>query len=204
MATASIFGPAALEPFPEGFEGLDAFAVAHEHDRSLSQVQDHRQVPMPPADRDFVDRDLSQVLERDAAELGAQIPLLDVLDEVPADLQMLGHVLDGHVSGQVQDVPLEGFGVVPSFSSEVHRHLANLAAVDTADSRDLQRDLDRSAADGKTAKPTRLTAPTHDLPRPTNRTTKIAPFLTDREDHPAFLIRRLHIPIASNPKPVIQ
>ncbi len=81
-------GPAALQAFPEGFQGFDALAVSHEHHRPRVQVQDHRQVTLPPADGDFIDGDLPQVVELDPAEFAAEIPLLDVLDEVPTHLQM--------------------------------------------------------------------------------------------------------------------
>ena len=52
-------------------------------------------VQMAPANGDFIDGDLTQALEFDAAEPAAQVPFLDVLDEVPADLQMLGHQWEG-------------------------------------------------------------------------------------------------------------
>ena len=42
-----------------------------------------------------------------------QVALLDVLDQVPADVQVLGHVADGHAPRQFQGVALEGVGVAP-------------------------------------------------------------------------------------------
>jgi len=134
----------------------------------------------------------------------AQRTLLDALDQVPSHRQMLGHVPDGHVVRQLQNVPFERMGVGASLLGKTHRHLANLTTVGTSDTRHIQLDLDRSGADGKTAKATGLKSPPYDTPRPASRTAKISGFLTDREGHPARLIRGLDIPVAPNPKPVVQ
>jgi hypothetical protein len=159
---------------------------------------------MPSTDRDFIDRDPTQMLELDAAEPAAQGTFLDALDQVPPHPQMLSHISDGHVEGQLQNVPLEGMGVRTAFVGKVHRHLANLAAIGTAHPRHIQFDLDGPTTNGKTAKATRLKPPPYDTPRTAGCTAKIPPFLTDRECHPASLIRGLHILVAPNPKPVVQ
>jgi hypothetical protein len=52
-----------------------------------------------PDEPDFIDRDPTQMLELDAAEPAAQGTLLDTFDQVPTDLEMLGHIPDGHVVG---------------------------------------------------------------------------------------------------------
>jgi hypothetical protein len=156
------------------------------------------------ADGDFINGDLTQVLELDPAELATQITVLDVLNEIPTDLQMFRHVPDGHPLGQFQDVPLEGLGVAASCVREVDGHLTHRATVRTAHARHLQYDLDGAGTDGKTAKATHLESSADHPLGPASRTAKIPSFLTDGEDHLAALIRGLHIVVAANPKPMIQ
>ncbi len=48
---------------------------------------------MSPADADLVDGDLLQVLEVGLGEVPVQVTLLDVLDHVPTDPQVPGHIL---------------------------------------------------------------------------------------------------------------
>ena len=134
---------------------------------------------MPPADGDFIDGDLPQVLEFDPAELAAQVAVLDVLDEVPADVQMFRHVADGHALGQLQDLSLEGVGIAPSRVREVDGHLTHLTTVRTAHPCHLQHDLDGTRADGKTAKATHLESPADHPLGPARRTAK-SPLVPDR------------------------
>jgi hypothetical protein len=194
----------AFQAFPEGFEGIGPLPISHKHDRPRFQVQDHRQVSMPSTDRDFIDRDPTEMLELNTTEPAAQGTFLNALNQVPTDPQMLGHIPDGHVLRQLQNVTLEGMGVGTPLVGEVHRHLANLAAVDTAYPWHIQLDLNRSGPDGKTAKATGLKSPPYDTPGPASRTAKISTFLADRECHPASLIRGLHVLVAPNPKPMVQ
>ena len=196
-------GRAAFQAFPEGFESIGPFALSHKHDRPGFQVQDHRPVSIPPADGDFIDRDPTQVLELDAAEPAAQGAFLNAFDQVPTHLEMLGHIADGPAVGQLQNVAFDGVGVGASLVGKPHRHLANLAAVGTADPRHRQLDLNRSGAEGKTSKATRLKSPPDDTPGPASRTAKIPPFRTEGERHLAALIPGLHRAIAPNPKPRI-
>jgi hypothetical protein len=117
---------------------------------------------------------------------------------------MFRYVPDGHVLGQVQDVPLEGFGVAASFVGKVHRHLAKRAAVGTSYAGHSQQDLNTSGANGKAAKPTELNSPPHDPSRATDRTAKTTPLLTDGENHPPGLILGFDILVAANSKPMVQ
>ena len=104
-------GPGTTQPLPERLQGLDAFAVADEHHGPGEQIEDHGQVAVPLADGDFIDGDLLELVQLGLAEAALQGAGLDVLDGVPTDLEVLGHVLDGHVPGQLQGVALEGAGV---------------------------------------------------------------------------------------------
>ncbi len=63
------------------------------HHRSAVQVQHHRQVFVPVTDADLIDGQMFEMLEPDLLEPPVQVAFLNVLDRVPADIQMLGGVL---------------------------------------------------------------------------------------------------------------
>ena len=140
-------GPRPPQPPPERLEGIDTLAVADKHHRSGEQVQHHRQVAMALADGDLVDGDLLELVQLGLAETLLQGAGLDVLDHVPAHLEMLGHVLDGHVLRQLQDVPFEGAAVVLLGVGKTQLDLPCQAAVETVDPRHLEVQQDRLATD---------------------------------------------------------
>ena len=116
------------QPLPERLQGVGAFAVADEHDRPGEQVEDHGEVAVALADGDLIDGDLLELVQLGLAEAALEVAGLDVLDGVPTDLEVLGHVLDGHVPGQVQGITLEGTGVAFLGVGETDLHLADRAA----------------------------------------------------------------------------
>ena len=67
---------------------------------------------MPLADVDFIDGNLLEFVQLWFAKPTLQVLGLDLLDGVPADLEMVGYVLDGHVLGEFQSIAFEGMGVV--------------------------------------------------------------------------------------------
>jgi hypothetical protein len=87
---------------------------------------------MPLADGDLVDGDLLELVQLGFAETALQRAGLDLLDGVPADMQVLGHVLDSRAPGQFQDVTLEGAGVVFLGVGEADLDLPDHAAVQAA------------------------------------------------------------------------
>ena len=94
---------------------------------------------------------LPQVLELGLGEAPRQVALLDVLDQVPADAQVQGHVADGHAAPQLQGVSLEGGGVAAPRVGEGDLDLADHAAglaFDAGDGQDHERG---AAADGQGA-----------------------------------------------------
>ena len=78
-----------------------------------------------------------------------QVALLDVLDHVPADVEVMGHVEDGHAPRQLQDVTLEGLGVAAPRIGEGDLDLADQPAGLTFDPRDGQDHGRLAAADGQ-------------------------------------------------------
>ena len=66
-------GPGAPQPLPEGFQGVDAFAVADEHDGAGEQIEHHGQVAMSLADGDLIDGDLLELVQLGLAEAALQV-----------------------------------------------------------------------------------------------------------------------------------
>lgn len=97
-------GPHPRHTFPEDFQGFTAFAVAHEHDGAGEQVEHNCQELMPCADVDFIDGDLLELVQFRICATAAEVLGLNRLDGAPADFAMLGNILDGHTSRQLQGV----------------------------------------------------------------------------------------------------
>ena len=88
---------------------------------------------------------------------------LDVLDRVPTDLQVLGHVLDGHLPGQVQSVALEGAGVAFLGIGKADLHLAHAVADGAPDTGHVESQEGRFATNGHHAEGTFLVAADPDV-----------------------------------------
>ena len=71
---------------------------------------------MPFADADLVDGQALEPAQWDMLEAFFEVSFLNGFDQIPAHAQMLSDSLDAHVSAQVQDVALEGLGIMkPAF-----------------------------------------------------------------------------------------
>src|SRR5688572_9945918 len=136
---------------PERLQGVDAFAVADEDNGARDEIEHHGQIVMAFAHSDLVDGDLPQLVELGLAEASQERAGLDVLDGVPAYLQVLGHVLDGHVLRQFQGIAFEGTRVMLAWIGKAQLHLPHLAAGETQDARHLQSHLYRLGANGHSA-----------------------------------------------------
>jgi len=126
------------------------------HHRSAVKIQHHRQVFVPVTDADLVDGqmlEMLEMLEPDLLEPPVQVALLDVLDGVPADIQMLGRVLDRRPPRQVQRVPLEAAGITHPGVGKPNLHLPGLEAVEAEHPLDRQVDEDLLSSDRNAAEP---------------------------------------------------
>jgi len=92
-------GPGTPKPNPEILQGIPAFSPPHMHHRPAFQVQDDCQVHVSLGRGNLVDGDLPQVFQLGLAKPPLEVPFLDLLDHVPTDTQVAGHVLDRHVLG---------------------------------------------------------------------------------------------------------
>jgi hypothetical protein len=146
VATATILARARRTRRQNGVRASTPLPSPTGRHRPGQQVQDHGEVVMPLSDGDLVDGDLLELVQLGLAEAALQGAGLDVLDGVPTDLQVFGHVLDGHVLGQVQDVTLEGAGVVLLGVGEAELDLPHPAAVEAAHSGDREAQQHRLGA----------------------------------------------------------
>src|SRR2546425_13050054 len=173
-------------------------------DRPALQVHNQRQVAVARSDADLVDGELPQVLELGPGETTPEIVLDDILDDVPTDAQVAGHILDGHEAGQLQGVAAERLRVAAPGLGEGQRHLADGTARPALDARDRQYHGHRPTADGETTEvPLDLAARRHTR-RTTDGATAVREVFRDPEDHAALLEVGGHVPVATNAKRMVQ
>ena len=149
MATAWILAPLGRSRFQNGFERVGPLAVADEDHGAALQVHDHRQIAVPLGHGDLVDGDAPQVLELGLGIAPRQVALLHVLDQVPADVEVMGDIKDGHAVQQLQDVSLEGLGVAAPGVGKGDLDLAHPPTGLTFNARDRQDDGSLPATDGQ-------------------------------------------------------
>ena len=133
-----------------------------------------------------------------------QVALLDVLDHVPADVEVMGDVADGHAARQLQDVSLEGPGVAPPRVGEGDLDLAHQATGPAFDARDRQDDGGGPAADGQGPEAALGVAAGDDLAGAAGRAAAVVGVLVDGEDHLAALIVGADVLVAADAEGVIQ
>jgi hypothetical protein len=81
------------------------------------------------ADRNLVDGDLTHPFQQRTREVFLQMSFLqmsflNVLDDVPTDLQMDGHIPDGHRPQQIQGISLESPRVTATPVCKTNLHLS--------------------------------------------------------------------------------
>ena len=192
------------QPPPERGQGLDALAIADEDHGPAVQVEHHREVAVPLADGDLVDGDLPEVLQLGLAETPLQMPLLDVLDDVPTDAEVPGHILDGRELGQLQGIALEGVRVGPPRIGERNLDLPGVLAAEADDARHLDQQVGRLQADGNGLQETLLVSLAMDRRRTAIRAAVAFPGLLDGEAHPALEKLGSTILVATKTERVVQ
>src|SRR5258707_13393805 len=123
-------GPTATQSSPERFERRTAFAIAHKHHSPREKIENYRQVLLPLANADFVDGDLLEVLQLGVAETPCQRTSLNILDDVPAHLQVVCYILDGHGPGQVEGIAFKGSRIATAWFRKAELDLAHDVAVE--------------------------------------------------------------------------
>jgi len=101
-------GPAPLELFQEGDEGLGVPALVGMEYLACLQVQDHGHVVMALADGKLVHRDIAHRPQLAPEQLGLQVLLEQVFDQIPAHPQQPGYLLDVSNPAQVHHEAVKG------------------------------------------------------------------------------------------------
>jgi hypothetical protein len=185
-------------------EGDGSFAVADEDDDAAFEVEHHGEVAVPLADGDLVDGQQAQMLELGLGEMILQVPLLDILDGVSADAEMVGHVLDGHVPGQVQGVALEGMRVAATRIGEVDGNLADEVTGVAFNAGDREEQMGRTVVDRQAAKEPCLAAVAGELVQTAGGAAETIAILFDGEHDFAFEVVGAGITVAANAEAVIE
>jgi len=129
---------------------------------------------------------------------------LDVLNDIPADPQVPGHILDGGKPAQFKDVAFKGPREALSRIGETDLDLPHQPAGQAPDARHGKFDPYALAADGNRAKPAQLAAPADHPSVPASRTAQAMAFLADRENHGAFFITGVHVTVATDTESMIK
>ena len=145
-------GTCATQPPPEWLEGVHAFAVADEYHGAGEQIDNHGHVAVSLGDSDFIDGDLRELVQLGLAEAALQGTGLDILDGVPTDVEVLGHVLNGHQARQVEDIAFERAGAAFLGIGEAQLDLPDHATGEAEDAGHLELHEGWLGADGNHAK----------------------------------------------------
>jgi hypothetical protein len=148
--------------------------------------------------------DLLEAAQLGLAETPLQVAGLDVLDGVPADAQVLGHVLDSHVPAQLQGVALEGAGVAAAGLGEGHLDLADVAAREAQDAWHRKAQERGPVTDGQGTEGAFVAALGPDVGRAAHGTVEAWARLLDGEGDAALLEVTAHVAIALQPEGMVQ
>ena len=159
---------------------------------------------MSLGDRDLVDGELTQVFEPNLGEATRQVAFLNVLDDVPADAQVLGDIADGHAAPQIQGVAHEGEGVATSRVGEWDLDLSHYATGLAFNARDRQNHEGGVFAD-RHGSEAPLDSTAHlDLRGPAGGATTGLGLLVDGENRLAVQVVSAGVLVATNTEAVIQ
>ena len=193
-----------FEPPPEGLQGFGPLAVTDKNHHSASQVHHHCQISVSLTDRDLIDGDSSQVFQFGAAEAPGQMPFLNILDHVPAHIQMQGNVLDGHKTAQIQSIAFELAGVSSPGVGKANRHLPEALTGQAKNSLNGQHDFDRFSNNGRGGKLPLDATLADNLSRVAFRAATVCFSLPNPENHLATVILSVDILVATDTEDVVQ
>lgn len=115
----------------------------------MKKIEHDRQIAVALADVDLIDGDLAEVVQFGLAKFALEVVGLDFLDGVPADLQMVGDVLDSHESGEFQGISLKGSGVMLLGIGEPDLGLSHRVAAEATKAWHLENNIGRLPTDGE-------------------------------------------------------
>ena len=110
---------------------------------------------MPFLYRNFIDGQIPEVFEHRPGELLLEVPFLNVLDDIPGDVEMAGHVEDRHVLRELEDVALESPGIGEAGIGKAKFYLADYLAAFTRNPLYVEVQIDHLRSYGHHAEPSR-------------------------------------------------
>ena len=144
------------EPGIEGIHaGFGAVGAAEPDGPAAQQVADDDAVRVPGADGEFVDADDLGSRAAGAVELLPHVLLVELLDGVPIEVQVLGHVLDGGDPAVAADAEGEALGVKRVVGEPVEAFALHGLALPAEDAADGEFQVDAPAAAVEVADPSR-------------------------------------------------
>jgi len=165
---------------------------------------DHRQVAVSAADRDLVDGQAPEILERGPSEAPLEVLLEQPLHQIPAHAQMMGHVRHRHVTGELEHVAGEALRVAVLARSERDLGPPDAVAALALQPGDLQHDPDRPGPDRQRPE-TAWLSPSPDHPTtPAGHAAKPLRGLHDVEVNLASDVLRTLMDVALQPERVVQ
>src|SRR5262249_5370576 len=145
-----------------------------------------------------------EVLELGLGKAALQVLSVNVLDDIPTDAQVLGHILDGHEPAQLQGIAGERLGIAAARFGKIQLDLPDPAAGRTRHAGDGVDYGDRPVADRHGAEAAFDLAAGGDLGGTTRRTAALIERLGNVELDPALDVGGAGIGVAADPKGVIQ
>jgi hypothetical protein len=133
-----------------------------------------------------------------------QLTFLYLLDRVPSNPQMHGHVLDRHVPRQFQHISFKGVRVTQPLIGKIHPGLACLPAARAQQPLNRQLDQDRFASDGKGAEAASHQTRSFHLERSAASAAKSGGILFDSETDGIDIKADCDLLVAANTPTVIQ
>jgi hypothetical protein len=153
---------------------------------------------------DLVDGYLLELAQTRLLKAVLQVAFLDVLDGIPADAEMMGHVLNRHEPTQLQGITLKSLDVTATRVGEGQRDLTGDTTRPALDPRDRQDDPGGLVSDRHGSERACLVAVVDDLPRATLRTTAGARALLDGEHNGPLGLFGLDVVVATKAEGVVQ
>ena len=203
MATASIRARALRSRFQNGSRVSAPLPSPMKTTAPVLQIQHHGQVAVPVADADLVDSHEPEIPQPGLAEASPELLLHQVLDHVPAHVQVLCHVPHRHVTGQLHHIACESHRVVVLARSEGHCGLPHSPALPALQPRHRQHDPDRAHPNREPSKPAYPSAPADHSSAPAGRAPNPFDGLFDCEVDRAADVLRARVDVAAHPKCVV-
>lgn len=192
------------KPHPKRCECISSLTITDEYDGAAFEVENHGYIAMAFLDRNFIDGQISKILESRPGEFSLEVAFLDILNNIPRHMEMTGHIEYGHMLREVEDIPFKGSSIGKAGIGKAEIDLTDGIASSAGHPLDIEVQVDRFRSYGHHTESSRGTSPQNEISAPTYRAVKLIPFVFDGEDHRTSLIGCLHIGISDQTESVIQ